>query len=149
MNFIHGFCSKFWIHISHCPAEPGFTLPFQTVVIQINWLLIWICTVSHLVSKFISTIWIKKSDWLRIISGCGILINLAWQGLVSGICGLGLLIMKFLNFWQSYGSFQCLRSSFCPLSPLLHGILEETSQLCREPKVTYYDQGQLLWLLLG
>ena len=43
--------------------------------------LIWICTVCHLVCEFISTIWIKESDWLTIRSGCGILILSAGQGL--------------------------------------------------------------------
>ena len=36
--------------------------------------LIWICTVCHSVCEFISTIWIKQSDWLTIRSGRGILI---------------------------------------------------------------------------
>ena len=31
-------------------------------------LLIWICTVCYWVSEFISTIWSKDSDWLRIIN---------------------------------------------------------------------------------
>ena len=43
--------------------------------------LIWICTVCHLVPvcEFISTIWIKESDWLTIRSGHGILIYSAGQ----------------------------------------------------------------------
>ena len=44
--------------------------------------LIWICTVCYSVCKFLSTIWIKESDWLTIRSGCGILIYSAWQGLI-------------------------------------------------------------------
>ena len=48
--------------------------------------LIWICTVCHSVCEFISTIWIKESDWLTTISGCGILIYSAWQGLTVTIC---------------------------------------------------------------
>ena len=43
--------------------------------------LIWICTVCHLVCVFIATIQIKKSDWLKIRSGRGILIYSAGQGL--------------------------------------------------------------------
>ena len=43
--------------------------------------LIWICTVCHLVYEFMSTIWIKESDWLKIRNGRGILIYSAGQGL--------------------------------------------------------------------
>ena len=43
--------------------------------------LIWICTVCHSVCEFISTIWIKKSDWLVIRNGRGILIYSAGPGL--------------------------------------------------------------------
>ena len=43
--------------------------------------LIWICTVCHWVWEFISTIWIKYSDWLKSTSGHGILIYSAKQGL--------------------------------------------------------------------
>ena len=43
--------------------------------------LIWICTVCHSVFEFISTIYIKKFDWLKIRSLRGILIHSAWQGL--------------------------------------------------------------------
>ena len=42
-----------------------------------------ICTVCHLVYKFISTIWIKESDWLTIRSGHGIIIYSARQGLTT------------------------------------------------------------------
>ena len=35
--------------------------------------------------EFISTIWIKQSDWLTIRSGCGILIYSAGQGLIHCI----------------------------------------------------------------
>ena len=45
--------------------------------------LIWICTVCHSVCEFISTIWIKESDWLTVRSGHGILIYSAWQGLIQ------------------------------------------------------------------
>ena len=44
--------------------------------------LILICTVCHSVYEFMSTIWIKESDWLKIRSGWGILIYSAWQGLI-------------------------------------------------------------------
>ena len=54
--------------------------------------LIWICTVCHSECEFISTIWIKYSDWLKIRSGCGNLINSTWQGLIldtaSGLCNI-------------------------------------------------------------
>ena len=43
--------------------------------------LIWICTVCHSVCEFTSTVWIKKSSWLKIGSGRGILIYSTWQGL--------------------------------------------------------------------
>ena len=43
--------------------------------------LIWICTVCHSVFEFISTTWIKQSDWLKIGNGHGILIYSAGQGL--------------------------------------------------------------------
>ena len=42
---------------------------------------IWICTVCHSVYEFLSTMWIKGSDWLKIRRGWGILIYSAWQGL--------------------------------------------------------------------
>ena len=45
--------------------------------------LIWLCTVCHLLCEFIATIQIKQSDWLKIRSGCGILIYSAWQGLTG------------------------------------------------------------------
>ena len=41
--------------------------------------LIWICTVCHTVYEFISTIWIKLHDWVKIRSGHGILIYSARQ----------------------------------------------------------------------
>ena len=43
--------------------------------------LIWICTVCHEVCEFVSTNWIKLSDWLKILSRHGILIYSAGQGL--------------------------------------------------------------------
>ena len=45
--------------------------------------LIWICTVCLSGYEFISTIWIKLSDWLKIWSGRVILMYSAWQGLIS------------------------------------------------------------------
>ena len=47
--------------------------------------LIWICTVCHSVYDFMSTIWIKLPDWLKIRSGCRILIYSAWQGFVCNL----------------------------------------------------------------
>ena len=72
--------------ITPCPAEPRYILSLQTVCRSRSvgfWRsqLIWICTVCYSLCEFISTIWIKKSDWLTIISGCGILIYSAGQGL--------------------------------------------------------------------
>ena len=57
--------------------------PDQLASEEANWWsqLILICTVCHSVYAFISTIWIKESDWLTIRSGRGILIYSAWQGL--------------------------------------------------------------------
>ena len=52
--------------------------------------LIGICIFCHSVVQFISTVWIKKSDWLTIRSGSGILINSEWQG----------LICKQWSFWM-------------------------------------------------
>ena len=74
-------CSEARYVLNPCPAESGYTLPLQTVQIQISRLLIWICTVCHSVCEFISTIWIKESDWLTIRSGRSILNYSAWQGL--------------------------------------------------------------------
>ena len=50
--------------------------------------LIWICTVCHYVCEFIATIRIKWSDWLKIRSGCGILIYSAGQGLIINVDNL-------------------------------------------------------------
>ena len=63
------------------PAEPGYTLLLQTDPDQLASQLIWICTVCHTVYEFISTIWIKLHDRLKIRSGRGILIYSAGQGL--------------------------------------------------------------------
>ena len=43
--------------------------------------LIWTCTICQTVCEFIAIVRIKQSDWLKIRSGCGILIYSAWQGL--------------------------------------------------------------------
>ena len=40
-------------------------------------------TVCHLVCDFVSTTWIKQSDWLIVSSRCGILIYSACQGLMK------------------------------------------------------------------
>ena len=39
--------SNTYNEVNPCPAEPRYTLPLQTVQIQISWQLIWICTVCH------------------------------------------------------------------------------------------------------
>ena len=44
--------------------------------------LIWICTVCNSVCEYVSTTWIKSSDWLTIRNGRGSLIYSAWQGLI-------------------------------------------------------------------
>ena len=76
-------------HINPSPADLGYALHWQTVYIQISWLLqkptdldlpclqysIWIC-INNLV---------QVKYWLKIRSGCGILIYSAWQGLSDGI----------------------------------------------------------------
>ena len=70
-----------------CPAEPGYTLFCKQCrsrsVGFFRSQLIWICTVCHQVCKFITKIWIKLSDWLKIRSGCGFLIYSAGQWLTS------------------------------------------------------------------
>ena len=48
---------------------------------DISCLLIWIRTVCHSVHEYVSTTWIKSSDWLTIRNGHDILIYSAWQGL--------------------------------------------------------------------
>ena len=47
--------------------------------------LIETCTLCHSVCEFMSTIWIKESDWLTIRRWCGILIYSAWQGLTNNV----------------------------------------------------------------
>ena len=72
------------ISVNHC-HEPGYTCLCKQC--RSRWVgffrsqLIWICTVCHQVCEFIATIQIKQSDWLKIRSGCGILIYSAGQGL--------------------------------------------------------------------
>ena len=74
--------------LNPCPAEPGYTLPLQTVQIQISWLLKkqidlnLHCLPCHSVYELMSTILIKVSDWLTFRCRCGILIYSAWQGLI-------------------------------------------------------------------
>ena len=53
------------INVNPDPAEPGYTLPLQTVENQISWLqkkpadLDWICTVCHSLCDVISAVWIR------------------------------------------------------------------------------------------
>ena len=101
--------------------------------------LIWICTVCHSVCGFISTIWIKYSDWLKIWSGHGILtlvllsrINPAFANSVdpdqlaskeanwSGSALFVILYVDFIRFykstiWIKYSDWLKIRSG--------HGIL--------------------------
>ena len=44
-----------------------------------------ICTVCHISCEFISTTSIKKSNWLKIRSGCDIIIYSAWQRVTYAI----------------------------------------------------------------
>ena len=83
------------------PAEPGYTLPLQTVKIQFSWLLrgqlIWIYTVCLSVCKFIPTVWIKWFDWLKIWKGRGISIYSAGQEF-RGHSTLGRYSAKIVSF---------------------------------------------------
>ena len=84
MTFV---CYNFAWQFNPCPAEPGYTLFCKQCKARSVgfWRsqLIWICTVCHQECKFVATIWIKQSDWLKIKSGHGILIYSAGQGLIS------------------------------------------------------------------
>ena len=59
--------------------------------------LIWICTVCHTVYEFMSTIWTKLPDWLKISRGHGILINSASQGLKERLCSQRKQIISFIK----------------------------------------------------
>ena len=48
-----------FLHLNPCPAEPGYSLPLQSVQIQFRSQLIWIYTVCYSICEFTSTIWIK------------------------------------------------------------------------------------------
>ena len=65
------------------PLNPD--IPYFCKQCRSRSVLIWICTVCHSVCVFVSTSWIKLSDWLKIRSGCCILIYSAWQGLIFPI----------------------------------------------------------------
>ena len=98
--------------VNPCSAEPGYTLPLQTVLIQICCLLkksadfrsqlICICTVCHSVCEFISTILIKYSDWLTITNGCGIFIYSVWQVLIFYKVFMLHIYSKYLETITSY-----------------------------------------------
>ena len=62
-----------------CPAFANSTDPDQ-LASETDLDLHWVCTCCHPVCEFVSTTWIKLSDWLTIKSGCGILIYSVWQG---------------------------------------------------------------------
>ena len=84
-------------------AEPGYALSLQTVQIQIIWFLKkptdldLLCL--PLVCEFIATIRIKQSDWLKIRSGHGIFIYLAWQGLTYMNMYFFLFLHENIMFW--------------------------------------------------
>ena len=82
--------------------------------------LIWICTVWHWISEFISTTWIKLFDWLKIGSGCGILIYSAWQGLRWFLCCSSLFVCRWFHMW-------CL---FCYCLFLISPYLGPSGKLC-------------------
>ena len=65
--------------------------------------LIWTCTVCHQVCEFIAKVRIQQSDWLKIRSGCGILIYSARQGLMLSMMGKNI----FLNFFLGKISLNC------------------------------------------
>ena len=60
--------------------------------------LIWISTVCRSIYEFMSTIWIKLHDWLKIRSGCGILIYSAGQELKMHYLKLCIYIFLFQLF---------------------------------------------------
>ena len=83
LSFQYPIISPYHVHIikffNPCSAEPRYIpcLCKQCRARSVGFWrsqLIWICTVCHSVCEFISTIWIKESDWLIIRSGCGIFV---------------------------------------------------------------------------
>ena len=77
--------------------------------------LIWICTVCHQVCEFIATIRIKQSDWVKIRSGCGILIYSAGQGLMGIINShhhRTVQLLKFKYFSRTMKHFQVFLKDF-------------------------------------
>ena len=66
--------------------------------------LIWICTVWHSVCEFVSTTWIKQSDWLKSRSGCGILIDSAWRVKGNGYTFKGDNFVKivYASLWKGF-----------------------------------------------
>ena len=71
--------------------------------------LIWICTVCHSVYEFVSTTWIKLSDWLKVRNGHGILIFSAWQWLNAQIW----IILHIYTVWS--WSAICWFILLCPV----------------------------------
>ena len=102
------------MYFNPCPAEPGYILFCKQCRSRSVgfWRrrsqLIWICTVCNWVCKFITSIWIKQPDWLKIRSGCGILIYSAGQGLIKKqSIMLSILHKKFqqTTFWNIFHIF--------------------------------------------
>ena len=73
------------LNIKPGSAEPGYA-PLPTMQIQISRFLQKLTDLDlHCLSsacEFVLTTWIKQSDWLKIKSGCDILIYSACQGLI-------------------------------------------------------------------
>ena len=81
--------------------------------------LILICTVCHKVCEFIGTIRIKCSGWLKIRSGCSILIYSAGQGLSQNIRKLQVVWPESVPFaHMRLLVFLCLGISFSQSRPI-------------------------------
>ena len=72
----------------------------------------------HLIYEFMSTIWIKLPDWLKIRSGRGILIYSAWHFFLGLISPFSLILSQIYLYKQIYTVIPC----FVFLS-VYHGVL--------------------------
>ena len=72
---------SFWTRI--CPVFANSVDPDQLASSEANWSGSTLSGSQFV--KFVSTTWIKQSDWLKMRSWCGILIYSAWQGLSISI----------------------------------------------------------------
>ena len=65
----------------------------------------WSCTVCHLVFEFVWATWIKYFDWLKIRSGCGILIYSAdWIHLIDFLS----FLLSVASVWSTLFVHACL-----------------------------------------